>query len=154
MAELIAFRGKISSGVKTARDVRAQALDNLNSRSPDGIDLVRIVRHQSERTDAEEPANRDRERIIAQVDRMSQAEIRFDGVEPLVLKLIRAHLLHQPDAPAFLLLIEQQPNSFFGDCGQGQVKLVVTIAPQRMKNLSCRALRMNAGYGRGAVDIP
>jgi hypothetical protein len=49
---------------------------------------------------------------VTQVRRMAQAKICFDGVKPMVLKLIGAQLFHQANASTFLLFIDQDSRAF------------------------------------------
>ena len=84
---------------------------------------------------------------------MAQPEICFNRVESMILKLVCAQLFHQPDAAPFLLLVNQHASSFFGDGAQRQLKLIVTIAAQGVKDFACDALRMNANQGREAVNV-
>jgi hypothetical protein len=69
------------------------------------------------------------------------------------LKFISAQLLHEADASALLVLIEQHPCPFICNDTQGEVELIVAVTPKRVENISRRALRMNANYRRGTVDI-
>src|SRR6185437_5424360 len=80
-------------------------------------------------------------------------DVRFDGVEPLILKFISAQCFHKANSSALLMLIDQDPSAFSCDSAQSEVELVVTIASQRMENIACRALRMNADDWRRAVYI-
>jgi hypothetical protein len=69
-----------------------------------------------------------------------QAEVSLDGVQALILQLIGAQLLSQAYPSALLMLIEQHSSAFFRDHPQGQVELVMTIASQRVEDISGGAL--------------
>ncbi len=94
-----------------------------------------------------------RKRIVSQIDGMAEAQIRFDGIEPLILELICAQLFHESDAAPLLLLVDKYSRAFLSDGAQGHLKLVVTIAAKRMKGLARCALRMNANQWRITVEV-
>jgi hypothetical protein len=51
------------------------------------------------------------------------------------------------------VLIEQHSCPLICNYTQGEVKLVVTVTPKGVENISRRTLRMNANYRRGTMDI-
>src|ERR1700722_4416559 len=83
----------------------------------------------------------------------TEALVRFDRVEPGILQFISLKLRHQPDATAFLLLINHNARAFFTDHGQRKLKLLTAIAAQRMENVSCQALRVNSHQRRRGFDV-
>ena len=87
--------------------------------------FFRIIGHQLERANVEEPKNFYRERIITQVHRMSKSKIGFDCVEPLILQLIGAEFFHQADAATLLMLIDEHSCALLRDCAQRQMKLLI-----------------------------
>jgi hypothetical protein len=84
--------------------------------------------------------NLDGQPIVAKISLVSEMQISLDGIESGILQLVSAQLFHQADAPAFLVLIEQNTRALFGDAAQSEMKLIVTITPQRMKDIASGAL--------------
>ncbi len=63
-----------------------------------------FVMSRSDRT-WRKPKNLHRELVITQINGMSQAQIRFDRIEPLILQCIGAQFFHQTDAAPLLMLV-------------------------------------------------
>jgi len=84
---------------------------------------------------------------------MSKTQVSFDGVETLVLEFIGAQLLHQTDSTSLLVLVKQSTVALFRDPSQREMKLIVTVATKRMKDVPCRALRVNAHQWRLTMEI-
>jgi len=153
VTELVAFGGKIFSGMGIGRNIGAHSSCDFNSRRAHGMNFFRIIGHQLEFANVEEPKDSYRERIIAQVDCVSKLEIGFSCVEPLILQLIGAEFFNQADAATFLKIVDKHSSALFRDCTQGQMKLLIAITPHGVENLTSHALRMNADEWRGAMDI-
>jgi hypothetical protein len=64
------------------------------------------------------------------------------------LKLVGAQLLHQANAAALLMLIEDYPSPLIRDHPHREMKLIATVASQRVEDIPSRALRMNANDRR------
>ena len=153
MTELITLGGKVTRGVNVAWHIRAHAPHDLDPRRANCIYLLRVISHQLERANLEKDKNLYRECVIAQVDRMSEPKIRFDCVEASILKLISAKFFHQAYTSPLLMFIYEHPGASPGDYFQGQMKLVMTITPERMEDIPGCALRMNADHGGSPVDV-
>src|SRR5580692_11455797 len=85
---------------------------------------------------------------------MPQPKVRFNCVQPSILQLIRTQLLHQADTATFLEFVDEHSCTLCRDDAKSQMKLVMAVAPHRVKDFPCRALRMNADDRRGAVNVP
>jgi len=153
MAELVAFGGKILGGMRICWNIGAHAHYDFNPRGAHGMDLVRIICHQFERANSKDPKYFHRKRIIAQVHGMPKSKIGFDCVEPPILQLIGAEFFHQADAAALLMLVNKHSSALLRDGAKGKMKLLIAVAPHRVKDLSGGALRMNADKRRGSVDV-
>jgi hypothetical protein len=84
---------------------------------------------------------------------MPQAKVCFDRIESTVLKFIGAQFLHDTNASAFLMLIEQYPCTFIRDRAQGQMELIVAVTSQRVECVPGCALGMNAHHRGRTVEI-
>ncbi len=83
----------------------------------------------------------------------AQLLVGFDCVQALILQLIRAEFRHKADAAAFLLLVEKDSSTFVSDALQRKVKLVVTIAAERVEDVPSQTLRVYTNDGRFGVDV-
>src|SRR5580658_3148263 len=117
-------------------NIGAHALCNFNSRTANGINFFRIVGHQLERANVEEPKDSYRKRIIAQIHCVPEPKVGLNCVEPLILKLIGAKLFNQANAASFLMLVDQHSSTLLSDCAQGQMKLFIAVTSHGVKNLS------------------
>ncbi len=68
--------------------------------------------------------------VVALVGLEPEPFVGFDRIEPLVLQLVRANLVGEPDAAAFLVEVEQDATSLGGDPSHGRVELRPAVAPQ------------------------
>lgn len=154
MTEHVPFGGKISSRMRIRWNIGAHTPRDFNPCRANRMNLVRIVGHQSQRANVEESKDFYRERIIAQVHRMSKPEIGFNGVEPLILQLIGAEFFIQAYTAAFLMIVDKHSGAFFRDSAQSKMKLLITVTPHGVEDLSRYTLRMNANKRRDCVDVP
>ena len=60
--------------------------------------------------------------VVALIGLEPELLVGLDRVEPLVLQRIRADLVRETDAPAFLIQVEQHAASFGGDAAHGGLR--------------------------------
>ena len=94
------------------------------------------------------PQNRSRQRITAEIALKTELFVGLHGIGALILQLICAQLVHQADAPAFLMLVDNQASAFGRDCAQRDFQLRAAVAAKAMKDVACQTLRMNPQKGR------
>ena len=153
MAELFFLGAQVLFGMRAWRDFAGNALDHLNSSAFESLDLVGIIREQPHACHAESLENSTWKREVAMVRLESQALIRLHGVETLVLQFVSLQLGHQADTASFLLFIDENPCTFFGDHRQREFELLPAVAAQRVKDVSSEALRVHADQRRGRLHI-
>src|SRR5437762_13894113 len=78
----------------------------------------------------------------------AQRVIGFNRIVSGVLKLISEELVHQPDAAAFLKLVDQNTSASRGDALQRKVELCAAVASDRAKNVAGQTLGMDANERR------
>src|ERR1700728_2981318 len=91
--------------------------------------------------------------IVAQIDLVTQFQIRLDRIEAAVLQLVGLHLLDDSYAAALLLLVNQNARARIRNRAQRQVQLVAAIPAQRVEDVAGHALRVDPYHGRNAVDV-
>ena len=82
----------------------------LDDREPEALDageLLRVVRQDPDRRQAEVGEDLVADPVLARVGREAELEVRLDRVEPLLLELVRPQLVQQADAAALLRHVEQ-----------------------------------------------
>jgi len=149
----LSLRSKVSGGMRIPRHVRGYSFQYLDPGCGDRFDLVRIVRNQPHRADLEKMQDFGSHCVISQVYAVTEAQIRVDCIQTLVLKLIGAQLFHQPYAAPLLAFVHQGSRSLSRNGAQRQFKLIVTVAAQRVEYLARHALRMNPNQGRKIPDV-
>jgi hypothetical protein len=123
-------------------------------------DLFRVVRDESDGRDVEGLEDFGRELEAAVVGAEAELLVGFDGVEALILELVSAKFGHEADASAFLVLVEEDAGAGLGDEAEGEVKLVVAVAAEGVKDVSGEALGVDADErgdafsgGGGGVEV-
>src|SRR5690606_40741873 len=94
-------------------------------------DLARVVRQQADRAQSEIEQNLRADAVVAQVRLETERLVRLHRVLPLVLQRIRADLVRQPDAAAFLPHVHERALSLLVDAPHGRVQLLAAVAAQR-----------------------
>src|SRR5262245_2056030 len=88
----------------------------------------RVVRQQPHGFDAEIRQDLRPDPIVALVGFEAEALVRLDRIEPLVLKLVRANLVREPDTASFLIEIEQDAATFLRNPRHRRIELCAAVA--------------------------
>src|SRR5690606_34440388 len=108
--------------------------------------LARVVGHQTHRADTDVVEDLGSDPVIAGVDGQPEMGVRIDRVKTLVLEYICGQFVEQPHSPALMTQdVEDDPTSYRGDIGQGQVELLATIATQASEDISGQTFRVDPG---------
>src|SRR5205814_9466157 len=70
----------------------------------------------------------------------SEPLTRFDCIETLVLELVRANFVRQPDAAPLLIQVKEHTSSFSRDPPHRKIELSTAIAADRVKDIAGEAL--------------
>src|SRR5271170_601811 len=108
-----------------------------------GDEFSGIVAEKSHRNNSEFPQDLYADPVISLIRFESKPLVGLHGVEPLVLKGIRANLVRQTDSAAFLVQVKQHTSSFPSDATQCPVKLAAAVTSHGMKDVSSKTLRMH-----------
>src|ERR1019366_9113302 len=144
MAHLLAFRFQISAPRLMGRRDAVYALGHNNPRVFQSFDLIRIIRHQAHARYPQMPQNRPRQRVIPQVALKPELFVRLHSIGAMILQLIGAQFVHQPDTAAFLMLANDETSPLTGNLPERDLELSPAIAPQAVENVSRQALRVDA----------
>lgn len=153
MTQSASLGSDVVCGMRIDRNIGANPLGYLDACREHGSNLLRVIRHQAHGANLETAENLYRELIVTAVHRVTKVEIGVHRIQPPLLQFVGAQLFHQPDTAAFLMLIEKKPCTFLCDRTQRQMQLVMTVAAQRMEDISGGALRMNANEWGSAGNI-
>ena len=134
---------QVGQGMRRRRGFARKPLHDLDTRVGQREKLARIIREQANPADTKVVQDCGRQAEISAVRPEAQRVIGVDRVEAGVLKRVRLQLRLEPDTPALLVLVDQKPAPFPGDCPHGDIQLVVAITAQRPEHLARETLRMN-----------
>ena len=107
VAQLVTLRLRGSAVLGVRRDLDRHLLDHGQPVAVEPADLLRVVREDADRRQAEVGEDLVADPVLARVRREAELEVRLDGVEAVLLQLVRAQLVQQADAAALLRHVEQ-----------------------------------------------
>src|SRR5207244_10469842 len=93
VAELVTFGCQIASVLRRRLGLDRDLLDHLEAVPLDPRDLLRIVRQDPDRREAEVGQDLVADAVVAHVRLEPELEVRLHGVEPVLLQLVRAQLV-------------------------------------------------------------
>ena len=121
---------------------------NVNAGGLHGVHLFRIVGKETHRPQTEVLQNHDGQFVAAQIGAETQPFVGLYSVGALVLQLVSTQLVEQPDATAFLVLVDQETASEAGDGFERDFELGAAIAAEAVKDVAGQTLGMNADERR------
>ena len=107
-------------------------------------DLLRIVGQDADAGESEVDEDLRADAVVAQVRRQPEPQVRLDRVEPLLLQLVGAQLVEQPDAAPLLAEVEQHAPALGLDHRQRRLELLAAVAAQRVEDIAGEALGVHA----------
>src|SRR5207247_9296300 len=120
----------IRAGARGRGTRERYTLDDLEAVQPDAR-LLRVVRHDARAAHAKVHEDLHADPVFAVIRLESQALVRLDRVEALVLELVRAQVVHQSDAAAFLAQVHEHAAALVGYPLDYRVELVAAVAALR-----------------------
>ena len=105
--ELVALRGEVAAVLGVRRHLDRHLLDHRQPVALEPADLLRVVRQDPDRREAEVGEDLVADPPLARVGREAELEVRLDRVEPLLLQLVGAQLVEQADPATLLGHVEQ-----------------------------------------------
>src|ERR671937_1770884 len=154
VAELVTFRGEIANVLGGRRGLDGHLFDHLEPEPFDAGDLLRVVREDADRRQAEVGEDLVADPVVAHVGLESELEVRLDGVEPVLLQLVRPQLVQQSDPAALLRHVQKNTTLLGRDLRQRLLELLAAVAAQRVEHVAGEALGMDAHeHVLGSVDL-
>ncbi len=92
-----------------------------------------------------------RQGIIAQIALKPELLVGFHGIGAVILELVGAQFVHQADATAFLVLVNNDAAALSGNLPERDIELSPAIAPQTVKDVSGQALRVDSQQRRRPI---
>src|ERR1043166_2563001 len=143
VTELLFLRLQVASCRLRRRNLDGHALAHDETVARDAIELAWIVAEEPERTDAEIAKDLDAGTIVAMIGAEAQTLVGFDRVAAFVLQGIRADLVGESDAAAFLIQIEQDAAALRGNELHRRLELRTTVASRGAEHIAGQARGMD-----------
>src|SRR5712692_2442121 len=102
VAHLLPLGHQVALVALGGRDLDRDALDHLQPVPLDADDLLRVVREDAQAFRAEIEEDLRADAVVAQVGLEAEDVVGLDGVLALVLELVCAQLVQEPDPPSLL----------------------------------------------------
>src|SRR5215470_9952255 len=102
VTHLLALGHEVALVALGGRNLDRHALDDLEAVPLDAHDLLRVVREDAQALRAEVDQDLRADAVVSQIGLEAQGVIGFDRVLAVVLQLVRAKLVQEPDPPPFL----------------------------------------------------
>ena len=144
MAELVPLGLQVAAVLGVGRDLDRHLLDDREAEALDPGDLLRVVREDADRRQAEVGEDLAADPVLAHVGREAELEVGLDGVEPVLLQLVRLQLVQEADAPALLRHVEEDAALLGGDARERQLELLAAVAAERVEDVAGQALGVDA----------
>ena len=150
----IPLGGQIPAVLLVRRHLDRQLLGDAQPVRLEAGDLLRVVRQQPDRGQAEVGEDLVADPPLALVGGEAEREVGLDGVQPLLLQLVGLELCEQADAAALLRHVEEHAAALVGDRVQRRVELLAAVAAQRVEDVAGQAFGVDADeHVVGAVDV-
>src|SRR5699024_7124016 len=112
------------------------------------VAFVRVVGQQVDSGDAELCQHFTRDAVVAFVLVEAQNPVGFNGVQPVVLKLVGTHLVGRANAASLLRQIEQGAAAALVEGGDTGLELRAAVATQAAEKISREAGRVHSDGNR------
>src|SRR5213594_4441810 len=149
MPELVALRAQVLPVGFVGRDLDRHALGDVQAVALQPDDLLRVVGEQPEVLHAQIHEDLGADPVVAQIGLEAERCIGLDRVLSLVLELVGAHLVEQPDAPPFLAHVNENAAPLGLDDRQRLLELEPAVAPARVEDVADQTLGVDAHENRG-----
>src|SRR5581483_3405705 len=134
--ELIPLRGQIAHVLLVRSDLDRHLLDHGEAEAVDAGELLRVVREDADRRQAEVGEDLVADPVVARIGGKAEAQVRVDRVEALLLQLVRRELVEQPDAAALLADVEEHAAALALDLRERLLELLAAVAAQRVEHVA------------------
>src|SRR5438034_5405813 len=152
MAELLGLRPQVPDVVGGRFDLERDPFGDGQAVALEPGSLVRVVRQQAHRPYPEIDEDLRPDPVLSLVRREPELDVRLDRVTSMVLQLVGAQLVPQPDRAAFVSAdVQDDTSPFRADQLEGPFQLAATVAPERAEPVAGEAFRVDPGHDPRAV---
>src|SRR5262249_26048683 len=154
VAELVALGAEVLPVLFVGWDLDGHALDEVQPVPLEPYDLLRVVGEETELPNAKIDEDLGADAVVAKIGLEPEALDGFHGVLSLILQLVRAQLVVQPDAAPLLSPVDVSAPAFLLPRGRRRIQRRGGVAPARPKQGAGKAVREHRDEDRlGAADV-
>src|SRR5215472_606628 len=121
---------------RVRRHLQRHTLDDFDAPQLECALLERVIGQQSYAVKPEVKQDGGSGRVVAPVNRQPECQVGVDGVEAAVLQGVRANLVSQADAAAFLTQVQQHARLSLREELQRRGELFAAVATHRAKHVA------------------
>jgi len=148
VAHLVTLRSKVLDRGFDRRCNDRCAFHHLDAGILESRHFFRIVREKADLRYPEIMDNRSRQSVIPKVGFETELNIGFDSIHPFVLEFVSPELIDEADAPALLMLIDEQSALLLNDLIERQLELRTAVAAETVEYVAGQTLGVNTREGR------
>src|SRR5438128_6910807 len=148
MPDVSSLRAQVFQIRVGRRDLNRHALGDVQAVALQPDDLLRVVGEEPEVLHAQVDENLGADPVVAQVGLEAEGLVGFDGVLALILKLVRAHLVHETDPPPLLAHVHEHAPPLALDDRECLLELRPAVAAARVEDVADQALGVDADQHR------
>ena len=149
MAELIPLGVEVAPVLRRSGATSIGTCSTTVSPKPSmPVELPRVVREDADRGQPEVGEDLVADAVVARVGREAELDVRLDRVEALLLQLVGAELVQQPDPAPLLGHVEEHAAALARDLRERLLELLAAVAAQRVEDVAGEALGVRRARAR------
>src|SRR5256712_354444 len=140
MPKALLLRSEVANVRRRGRHLERDAFRYVDAVRAEFLDLRGVVRHQLNRCHAKHSEHARGTLVTPEVRGEAKDAICVDGVETVVLEVVRRDLVDDPDAPSLLGEVQQDAFRRASESPHCGIELFATVAPLRAEDIAGHAL--------------
>ena len=140
VAEALPLGAQVILVVWVGHGLNRELVGDREAVALESVDLLRVVGQDPDARQPEIHEDLSADAVVAKVGWKAELQVRVHGVQPVLLELVSAQLVEQPDAAALLREIEQDAGAFALDHRERRIELFPAIASKRVEDVARQAL--------------
>src|SRR5829696_2274130 len=144
MPELRLLRLQIPPVLSVGRNLDRHLLDDREAEALEADDLLRVVREDADRREAEVGEDLVPDTPVARVGGEAELEVRLDRVEAVFLQLVCAQLVEEADPAPLLGHVQEYAALLGADAAKREVELLAAVTTHGVEDVAGQTLGMDA----------
>ena len=151
LSHLLFLGTEVALVVLIGRDLNRDVLHHLEAVALETDPLDGVIGHEAHLTDAELLEYLSTDTIVPLIGSMTEVDIGLDGVHPLLLELVGVDLVHEPDATALLIEVDDGSTALMLHQLHSLVQLLATLAAEGAEDVPRGAAAVDANQHRSTI---